>query len=160
MRALREAEDLSDESLPAKMPKNLDDFINAKRSGGAAQNEAFNEYWKDVLDALKNHAAIGKLVTEANIRKAMFEKVLKNRAYALAFYANLENANVFAGALALIIRTGQAAGMDTQILENWRDTRNDQTYEVEAIDLSSLDLSDLALVEKPDESDESSEVVE
>lgn len=163
MRALRDAEDVSDIKLVDKMPQNIDDFMIAKRSGGKVENEAFNDLWKDILDALKKHPVIGNIVTQANLRKTMFEKVLSNRAYALAFYANLENADVFASVIKLMIQTAEQRGMDTAILQNWNDTRNDQTYEVEAIDLDSFDLTGIELAdeeEAEEATDEAAETVE
>lgn len=160
MRNLRDAEDVEAESVLLSMPKDIDAFINAKRSGGKSDNEAFNALWKLVLDGLKRVTGIvSDLLNAANLRKSIFEKALKNKAYATAMYSNIENARIFEGALALMIKTAEKEGLDASIIRNWLETRNDAVYEVESFDLDSIDLGNLDLGGLGDDEDEEEEEV-
>ena len=151
MRNLRDEDDLSDTSIIDTMPKDIDSFINAKRSGGKADNEAFNETWKLVLDALKRVPQVSDLLASANLKKSILERCLKNAAYAKALYAPIENARIFEAVLGLMIKESEKEGYDTAIVKNWLETRNDQTYEVEAFDLDSFDLDSLIDDEEEDD---------
>jgi hypothetical protein len=137
VRKLRGAENMT--AAVAEMPLTLDSFVTSQSGGGTSGLAPFEKYFKDYSKALaKKVDAYNKRFKDGN-GKAAIRAAMENAAKASALYPELESAGLFARLLAAIISRATAEGMDCTLLQTWLDTREAQTYTVEAVEISDDD---------------------
>ena len=144
VRPLRDAEDFL-KAVP-EMPTSVDAYTNSGRAAGAGIMAAFNELYKSINATL---AAKSKPWARARLVKAELKKAMESSAYALEYYAGLEDRgegkpSLFVLAINMGISAAKKKGYDPAGFERWLATR-DQKPLTAATDDEDEDEDDLDL---------------
>lgn len=150
VRKLRSAENMT--AAVAEMPLTLDSFVTSQSGGGTSGLAPFEKYFKTYSETLASRVPAYNKRFPKGAGKAAIRAAMENAALARALYEELEAAGLFARLLGAIINRARADGMDTTLLQAWLDTREQQTYEVAAIEID--DEEDLFADLMADESDD------
>lgn len=118
-------------------PKSLSDHIEGMAADGGAV-KTYNEIVKLLLPSLKQMAAVFK-----NFTPAILRQYLSNAAVARNFAAQLEDNGFWLKIIDKLEAEAKARGMNAEIFQQWRDTRDQQVE----VDLAELDLSSLSFAE-------------
>ena len=110
------------------IPFSVQEFIERARSEGIM--EAFNEFAGDMVTALKKK--------NVSITKKTLRMCLSNAAFANEAYKNQVPDAQWLRIIDLMETKANSEGMNVAIYKTWRDTRSEQTYELEEADLSDL----------------------
>lgn len=153
VRKLRGAENMT--AAVAEMPLTLDSYVTSQSGGGTSGLAPFEKYFKDYSETLASKVPAYNKRFPKGAGKAAIRAAMENAALAAALYEELEKAGLFAKLLGAIINRAKAEGMDTTLLQAWLDTREQQTYEVAAIELDDEEdlFADLMADESEDDID-------
>mgnify|MGYP000635550508 CR=1 FL=1 len=143
VRPLREAANIA--AVVSEMPTTLDGYIASGRDGGSGLMEAFNALYKSTNELLSEKSAAWK---RARLFKNELKRALESRAYALEYYAPLEDRgegkeSLFVMALGVMKNAAEKKGLDPAIFDRWASTRNEATFNVEDEDEDDFDLDSL-----------------
>lgn len=145
VRPLRDAANIS--VKVSEMPRTLDGYISSGREGGSALMQPFNDLYKYVNDLFSEKSPAWK---RARLFKNELKRALESRAYALEYYAPLEDRgkdkeSFFVMALAVMKNAAEKKGFDPAIFDRWAATRNevklkatDENEDEDDFDLDSL----------------------
>lgn len=145
VRPLREAANIS--AVIDQMPTTLDGYISSGREGGAGIMQAFNDLYKFTNDLFSEKSQAWK---RARLFKNELKRALESRAYALEYYAPLEDRgegkeSFFVMALAVMKNAAEKKGLDPAIFDRWAATRNEAQFTAdEDEDGDDFDLDSLA----------------
>lgn len=140
VRPLRDAENL--EAARTEMPTTAEAYISSGGTGGASTLEAYNTYYKDIIDLFnKNSPAFRK----ARLNKAELRKAFESTAYAAKWYDAIENrtdGSLFEKGLTILIALAEKKGFDASLLKKWLETRDaTQIVESDADDESEAEFN-------------------
>lgn len=143
VRPLREAADIS--TVVDQMPTTLDGYISSGREGGSGIMQAFNDLYKSTNELFSSKSPAWK---RAKLFKNELKRALESRAYALEYYAPLEDRgegkeSFFVMALSIMKTAAEKKGLDSSIFDRWAATRNDKAFTAADEDEDDFDLDSL-----------------
>lgn len=120
-----------DTKLGTEYPRTLEDFITSRRGGASGEMKAFNTIAPDVVKFMRNKGL-------RTLDKTKLRMVLMSKVAAEAEYPKIEQ-TVWEKILDSMIAKARAEGLDTSVLQGWKETRDEAAIDIgDEIDLDAL----------------------